>query len=234
MALAMLLPALVWGSQLPRSLGSPDSCRALSVSFTLVSSGRDGEAEQGTVSLGAGGEWRVECEQPVRQVTVSRHGLTTFVYPDERRAIRLWTPALEAPAWVSFAAQALYSAEDMAAQGFEIVGFEQRGDTAVTSMRWPGKPVAGEAAVLRVFHVPGLIVRLDVLRADRITRQLIVEGSALLGRLKLPANVRFLEPEIADGSERHVHYSNYRTLAQPGELFNQTIPAGYKVDERRW
>lgn len=234
MGFALLLPALARSSQLPRSLGNPDSCRALSVSFIVDSVERAGATEQGTFSLGAGGEWRVDCVRPVRQITVSRHGLTTFVYPDQRRAIRLWTPTLEAPSWALFAIQALYSAEDMAAQGFEVVNFEQHGDTAVTSMRWPGKSSTKEQVMLRVFHVPDLIVRMDVLREGRITRQLVVERTATLGRLALPADVRFFEPESEGPSERQVHYSNFRKLADSSQLFDQTIPTGYQVDERRW
>ena len=204
------------------------------VSFVRIAAANPGGAERGTFTTRNDGAWRSDYEAPLRQQTISSASLTTFVYPTERRAVRLWTRQLEAPAWLSFAFQALYSAEEMTAAGFRMRNFEAHGDTSVTS--WD-PAVAGaekDQAELRVFHHQGLIVRIDVAHLGKLTRQLRVEESATRRGVRVPMRARLSEWDATGRTDYTIEYSGYELIRALGGMFDQSLPAGYRVDERRW
>jgi hypothetical protein len=222
------------GFGFPRALCRADTCAAVRVSFVRVAAGRPDGAERGTFTTRTDGTWRSDYEAPMRQLTVSTAGLTTFLYPTERRAIRLWSRQLEAPAWLSFAFQALYSAEELTAAGFRMRNFEARGDTSVTAWDPPAVGAEKDRAEIRVFHHQGLIVRIDVVYLGKLTRQLRVEESATVRGVRVPMRTRLSEWDTNGRTDYTIEYSGYEVIRAPGGLFDQTVPAGYRVDERRW
>lgn len=218
----------------PRALCRADTCAAVRVSFVRTAAGRAEEVERGTFTTRVDGAWRADYEAPLRQLTVSTAGLTTILYPADRRAVRLWTRQLEAPAWASFAFQALYSAEELTAAGFRMRNFEARGDTSVTSWVPPGAGAAADRSDYRVFHHSGLIVRIDVVQFGQLARQLRVEETATLRGVRVPLRTRLSEWDTNGRTDWTIEYTGYELIRAAGAMFDQTVPADYRVDERRW